>query len=328
MVQSRKFLFLSIFGFVIFYHSLIGKECVDSLSYSKKTYIYKTVDDHEIKADVYKGQNDDIQPVLIWIHGGALIFGTRNWINHEFLQMLIEAGYTVVSMDYRLAPEIKLESIIADLEDAYNWVRNEGPELFKIDPDRVAVSGGSAGGYLTLMTGFRVKPPPKVLVSFYGYGDITGPWYSKPDPFYNQQEKIAREKAFEAIGDSIISNTPQFLMERRVLFYLYCRQQGIWPQEVTGHDPENENGWYFEYEPIRNITKNYPPTLLLHGEKDTDVPFEQSVMMARELKFADVDYEFIRHPDWGHGFDNAGLKDPAVKDAFNKVLIFLEKHLK
>jgi acetyl esterase/lipase len=258
----------------------------------------------------------------------VLIVGTRNWINTEFLEMLIESGYTVVSIDYRLAPETKLESIIEDLADAYSWVYNEGPALFHIDPDRIAVSGGSAGGYLTLMSGFRARPFPKVLVSFYGYGDITGSWYSKPDPFYNQQEKISREKALEAIGDSTISETPQSYMEKRSQFYLYCRQLGLWPLEVSGHDPHDENGWFFEYEPIKNITGNYPPTVLLHGEKDTDVPFDQSVMMARELKFNGIDYEFIRDPEWGHGFDNAGLKDPSVKNAFDRVLEFLEKYMK
>lgn len=328
MVQCRKFLFLSIFGFVIFCHPLTGKEFEDSLSYSKKTYIYKTVDDHEIKTDVYKGQSEEIQPVLIWIHGGALIVGTRNWINTEFLEMLIDAGYTVVSIDYRLAPETKLESIIEDLEDAYRWVYNEGPALFHIDPDRIAVSGGSAGGYLTLMSGFRVRPFPKVLVSFYGYGDITGSWYSKPDPFYNQEDKVSRGKALEAIGDSTISEIPQSYMEKRIQFYLYCRQLGLWPLEVSGHNPQDENGWFFEYEPIKNITRNYPPTVLLHGEKDTDVPFEQSVMMARELKFNGIDYELIRNPEWGHGFDYAGSKDPSVKNAFARVLEFLEKYMK
>ena len=234
----------------------------------------------------------------------------------------------MVSIDYRLAPETKLESIIEDIEDAYYWVRNKGPELFSIDPNRIGISGGSAGGYLTLMTGFRVKPPPKVLVSFYGYGDITGPWYSQPDPFYNQEPKVTMEKAYNVVGDSIISNTSQLSVEERSQFYLYCRQQGVWPQEVSGHDPESEKQWYLGYEPIRNISKNYPPVILLHGEKDTDVPFEQSFLMAEELKLQGVEFEFVNNPDWGHGFDYAGLKDPSVKDAFHKVIDFLEKHLK
>jgi acetyl esterase/lipase len=326
-IQICFFLIICILGTFSSQYALIGQEYNPDINYYKNTYTYKIVDKHEIKADVYKGPEEGIQPVIMWIHGGALILGTRDWINIEFLNVWIEKGYTVVSIDYRLAPETKLASIIEDVEDAYYWVRNKGPGLFNIDPDRIGVSGGSAGGYLTLMTGFRVNPPPRALISFYGYGDITGSWYSQPDSFYNQETKVSTEKAYNVIGDSIISNTPQFLIDGRSQFYLYCRQQGLWPQKVSGHDPDSEKLWFSGYEPLRNISKNYPPTLLLHGEKDTDVPFEQSFLMSEELKQQGVEFEFINNPDWGHGFDFAGLKDPAVKDAFNKVLKFLEKHL-
>ncbi len=65
-------------------------------------------------------------------------------------------------------------------------------------------------------------------------------------------------------------------------FYLYCRQQGIWPEEISGHQP-SERDWFSPFEPLRNVSATYPPTLLLHGEADTDVPFEQSVLMAEQL---------------------------------------------
>ena len=120
----------------------------------------------------------------------------------------MKAGYTVVSIDYRLAPETKLAAIIEDLEDAYAWVRAEGPDLFKIDPNRIAVVGHSAGGYLTLVAGFRLKPRPRALVSFYGYCDLTGTWYARPDSFYNQLPAISKDQAFATVGDSLISSTP------------------------------------------------------------------------------------------------------------------------
>ena len=301
----------------------------DQSDYTKNTYAYKVVDNHEILADVYRYPGEEVRPAIIWIHGGALIFGTRNWLSPWQLEKYLKASYTVVSIDYRLAPEAKLAAIIEDLTDAYDWVRAKGPDLFKIDPDRVAVVGHSAGGYLTLMAGFRLNPRPKALVSFYGYGDITGPWYSQPDPFYNQMPTVSRDKALEVVGDSTISSTPaQFSADRRFQFYLYCRQQGLWPREVTGHDPQKERDWYREYEPLRNVTPEYPPTVLLHGEKDTDVPFEQSSLMAEALKRNGVRYEFIRNPDWDHGFDDAGMEDPAVEKAFRRILTFLNKQLR
>jgi acetyl esterase/lipase len=297
--------------------------------YSKYSYTYKIVNAHEIRADVYRYPDGEARPAIIWIHAGALIIGSRNWLPSRQLEKYVKAGYNVVAIDYRLAPETKLPEIIEDLKDAYAWVRAKGPDLFKIDPDRIAVVGHSAGGYLTLMAGFRLVPRPKALVSFYGYGDLTGPWYAQPDSFYNQKPSVSKDQAFAAVGDSVISGTPtRSLTGGRYQFYLYCRQQGLWPIEVSGHDPDKERAWFSPYEPLRNVTKAYPPTVLLHGEKDTDVPFEQSVLMAEALKRHGVEYEFIANPDWGHMFDGGGWDDPAVQEAFDRVLTFLEKHVR
>ena len=72
-------------------------------------------------------------------------------------------------------------------------------------------------------------------------------------------------------------------------------------------------------EPIQNVSGRYPPTILLHGETDTDVPFRQSAMMSVEL---------VTDPAWGHGFDGRNRDDTSVKEAFEKILSFLEEHLK
>lgn len=297
---------------------------IDEISHSKNTYTYKVVDGHEIQADVYRRSGEELRPAIVWIHGGALIAGSRSGLRTEHLEEYLNAGFTIVSIDYRLAPETKLAEIIEDLEDAYVWVRTKGPDLFNVDPDRMAMVGHSAGGYLALMAGFRLKPQPNALVSFYGYGDITGPWYSKPDSIYNTAPAVSKELAFADIGDSAISSPST---SNRWQFYIYCRQQGIWPREVSGHNLDKDRDWFTSYEPLHNVTSEYPPTFLLHGEKDKDVPFEKSALMAEALKNQGVQYEFIANPNWGHSFDRAGMKDPMVKDAFDQILKFLEKHV-
>ena len=72
-------------------------------------------------------------------------------------------GFVLVSIDYRLAPEVKLPAVIEDVQDAFRWLREQGPKQLRIDPDKLVVSGGSAGGYLTLMTGCCVKPRPPMM---------------------------------------------------------------------------------------------------------------------------------------------------------------------
>ncbi len=104
-----------------------------------KTLIYKKC---EIKADVYAAADGTRNPAVMWVHGGALIQGSRKWIDGPFLGELRKRGFAVVSIDYRLAPETKLPAIIEDVQDAWKWLRTHGSQQFGIDPDRIAVAGG------------------------------------------------------------------------------------------------------------------------------------------------------------------------------------------
>ena len=182
----------------------------------------------------------------------------------------------------------------------------------------------SSGGYLALMAGFAVSLRPTALVSFYGYGDIIGPWYSQPDPFYLRQPLISRERAYSVVGQEVISGTPE--PHDRDDFYLYCRQQGLWPNEVAGHDPAIEPGFFLPYCPLQNVDSSYPPTLLLHGDQDTDVPYEQSVLMQRKLAEVGVPHELVTIPNGKHGFDYD--RDSAVvAQAFDTVINFLSRQI-
>lgn len=292
--------------------------------FAKATYEYKYVEGHAIKADVYRPPDNRVRPVILWIHGGALIFGDRTKIRAVQLARYLKEGFVVVCIDYRLAPETKLPGIIEDLQDAYRWVRTQGPLLFHCDSKRVAVVGHSAGGYLTLSAGYQCEPPPRALVSFYGYGDITGAWYSRPDPFYSKEPAVSAEKARQSVGNTIVTEGEE---EQRWFFYLYCRQQGLWPKEVGGWDPEKEPSRFAPYCPVQNVRSNYPPTLLLHGDHDTDVPFQQSELMARELERHHIKHRLIRIQGGAHGFDG-NPNDPQAAAAFEQAIAFLKKRLK
>jgi acetyl esterase/lipase len=290
----------------------------------RSTYTYKTIGDLRIHADVYQKPDDKIHPAVFWIHGGALIMGSRWGLNQDQAEKYLNAGYTVISIDYRLAPQVKAKEIFEDIRDAYRWVQTEGLKLFRIDPDRIAVVGHSAGGYLALSAGFILKPSPRAIVSFYGYGDVAREWYSQPDPFYNRQPTVTKEEAYQTVGSRVISEDHYGNRER---FYLYCRQQGLWPQEVVGFDPDKEPKLFDLFCPLRNVTKTYPPTLLLHGDHDTDVPYEQSVMMAEELERNGVQHELITMPGRGHVFDRA-MGDPEIVATFDRVIQFLDLWMK
>jgi len=285
--------------------------------------VYKKAGGCEIKADVFGPADSAVAPAAVWIHGGALIMGSRRLAqNNGVLRALLDAGFRVVSIDYRLAPETKLPAIIEDVQDAFQWVRAQSREL-GIDADRLVVSGGSAGGYLTLITGFCVKPRPKALAPFWGYGDIVGPWYSRPDPFYSKQPAVSREEALAAVTTTPLSEPPP--KNTRGRFYLHCRQQGIWPKEVAGHDPDREDKWFTPYCPIRNVTREYPPTMLVHGTADTDVPYEQSKMMAARLAAVGVKHQLVTVPDGAHGIGNIAVSEQ--ERIYRNAALFLKEHV-
>ncbi len=294
------------------------------MTLTSDTFTYKRIGDLEIRADVYGGSGPKGRPVIVWLHPGALMFGDRRMIQPDQLERYLGAGYAVVAVDYRLAPETRVPEILADVQDAIAWVRTEGPGRFGIDPTRLALVGHSAGGYLTLMAGCTVVPRPQALVAFYGYGDIAGSWYSAPSPHYCQFPLVSEAEARAVVGQTPLSGSSGEPVRGR--FYLYCRQRGLWPLMVTGHDPAEDLARLLPYCPVRQVSADFPPTLLLHGTADTDVPYEQSLLMESALEAARVPHEFITIPGGEHMFDRRHT-DPKVAAACTSVLAFLDRHL-
>ena len=294
------------------------------MSEAKQTHVFKEAEGCTLRADVYRPAGDGPHPVIVWMHGGALITGHRAGVSSREVPLYCGADYAMVSIDYRLAPTTKLAETIEDVRDAFAWVRAEGPDLFAADPDRLVAMGSSAGGYLTLMAGFCVEPRPRALVAVAGYGDIVGDWYSRPDPFYRRQPLIEEQAARAAVGAEPTVGTPD-RQGQRGSFYLWCRQNGRWPIEVAGHDPDREPEAFRPFCPVQNVTRQYAPTFLIHGNRDTDVPYEQSVMMARALAAAGVDHEFVTIEGGGHC--SMGGSEAEVKATYARVLAFLKRHV-
>lgn len=286
-----------------------------------QTHVYKTVNGIDLKASVFGALPLENRawprPTIVWLHGGALVLGTRHDLERTRraqLDAYLDAGWVVVAIDYRLAPEDQLPAIWEDVSDAFAWVRGDGRQLIGSDPGRVAAVGPSCGGYLALLAGGKLDPPPRAVVSFFGYGDIIGDWYAKPAPYYLGLPSVTEATAWGAVGDESVAELP--LHHDRREFYVYLRQRGLWPKVVGGDRPLED------FCPERLVTRSYPPTLLFHGEADTDVPFEQSLRMAAALDVTGVRHQLKVIPGASHSFDRAG--DAAARDAITQAVGFLK----
>ena len=285
-------------------------------------HTYKKVNNLEIKLSVYPPETGSINsPVIVLLHGGALINGSRFMYKPDdpANKLFFELGATVITVDYRLAPETKLPEIIKDIQDCFKWIYSEGKNIYQYDTDNIIVAGHSAGGYLTMMCGFCLEKPPKALITYYGYGDITKDWYTKPDAFYRTKKLEDEPKWWFKNKETACS----YKGRGTGAIYLYYRQNGLWTKGVSGVDPKKNPKFFDQYEPIKNISKNYPPILMLHGDKDTDVPYEKSVDMSKELTKFGVENQLITIKNGPHGFDIKQVDTEQVKHATIKVKEFI-----
>jgi acetyl esterase/lipase len=293
----------------------------------KTTYSYKLFGT-KIELDVYRpAASVGPGPVVVWIHGGALIMGSRANVPPHLLRLCRERGYALVSIDYRLAPQVQAPEIVGDVRDAFRWMRTEGAATAGLDASRIAVVGASAGGYLTLMTGIVVEPKPLALVSYYGYGDVDGDWYTQPSEHYRTVvPPYDGDEARNSIRDAVVTSPPdeaQAVARRR--YYHYLRQNGLWTREVTGFDPATQSAQLDALCPVRNVTAAYPPTLLIHGTADTDVPYDRSVTMAAELGRHGVEHALVTVEGAEHGL--ADVDQARVDEAHARAAAFLVEHL-
>jgi len=291
----------------------------------KVTVVYKQAGGVDIKADVFADAAPQPRPAVVWIHGGGLINGHREQLSGPVRDFAFANGFALVSLDYRLAPESKLPAILSDLDDAFRWLRGDGAKRFQIDPERIAVTGGSAGGFLTLATGFRVQPPPRVLLAFWGYGDLLGDWAAAPSPHprHNQKQVSAEEAAQQGSGLAVADSRQR--KGDGGAIYIHARQTGEWPRLVSGFDPRRESEKIIPFLPVKNVRAGFPPTVLIHGTADTDVPFEQSQLMVREFEKHGVTFELHAIAGAEHGL--WGGKPDEIADAHRKAFAFVKREL-
>src|SRR5207245_2016462 len=114
--------------------------------------------------------------------------------------------------------------------------------------------------------------------------------------------------AYKAVGDKVLTGAEGKEGKTRGQFYLYLRQNGWWTKAVSGFDPQTERAKLDPFCPVRNITPQYPPILMIHGTVDTDVPYELSANMAKELARHKVPHELITVPGAGHGLGGGDPK--------------------
>ena len=235
-------------------------------------------------------------PLIIWIHGG----GWQNGSKERCLPLrkgYTERGYAVASINYRLSGHATFPAQIEDCKAAVRWLRAHAKE-YNIDPDRFGVWGSSAGGHLVSLVGTS--------------GDV-----KEFDVGGNLEQSSRVQAVCDYYGPTdfkVFVTTPG-----------YEKHGGVNSPEaklIGGAVLENK-GKASRLNPITYVTKDDPPFLIVHGDKDRTVPINQSQLLFESLKVVGVSGHF--HTIHGAGHGKPGFDAPEIE---TMVLAFFERHLK
>jgi acetyl esterase/lipase len=263
--------------------------------------VYKTVDSLELKLDILRpGNVHGETPVLISIHGGAWLSGTRTqdfFYGSKLFSKLLAKGYAIVSIDYRLSQQAKFPAQIQDCNDAINFIY-QNSEKYNLNKDKISVTGGSAGGHLAAlvgtsnehnitefyMNGIKPKYKIKAVIDCFGVSDL-----------------IAC-RGNSGMVDHDDSNSAE--------------------AQLLGFPPLIRPDLAKLASPTTYITKNTPPFLIYHGDKDPIVQYSQSILLHSYLDLAGVKNKFITVKGAGHGGPEFG------KDEYdNETILFLDSYM-
>lgn len=222
-------------------------------------------DGEPLKLDAHIPEGKGPFAAVILVHGGGWSAGSKqaNFIQPLF-PVLDASGLAWFSIDYRLAPKYPYPAAVEDVEAAIRFVKKHAKE-FRIDPDRIALSGESAGGHLVALVATRSKPDTKVaaVLPFYGAFDM--------EALVVPRGEVSRGfRDFLKIND-LSDQSRAVLREASAATY---------------------------------VKPGLPPFLLIHGTKDEAVPYEQSVHFCEQLKSKGNSCELYTVRDGIHGVIN------------------------
>lgn len=259
-----------------------------------------------LPADTAPGQR---RPALVWIHGGGWTGGTKNEARAKNVcTTAAAAGYVAVSIDYRLGAGAWPTNLF-DCKNAVRFLRANAVR-YGVDPDRIAVAGGSAGGHLALMVALTTgKPGLEPAGGATPYAGVSSAVRCVAN-FYGITNILTRRETDKQGNPS---------ETRRTL-----------AGAISVHRATSESDPVLALSsPVTHVARNSPPMLTLHGRADATVDYLQAEELDRVARERGASHELLLLDGVGHTFDlQTWAKKPLPRDLRPVFLAFLAKHLK
>ena len=293
-------------------------------------------------------------PLLVWVHGGAWRFGTNQALRDTILrtsggeqpntQALMraafqQAGWAVASINYRYSHQALFPGALHDVKEAVRFFRAHAHK-FGIDPQRIAVAGGSAGGHLSMLVahtgdsavensaaessasapehneyfeGRAASAYPShssqvaAAASFYGVSDLRTIFTDRPLAGYALDHPEDDGAEWRLLGSTYpvpadMSTIDASTGERAVPGVCIERTQKNWERAhpIDAVRPQKRVN-KVESAPAQGASGDATPLMLVHGISDSCVPYQQSVRVYQALRTRQVPTDLVLVPDAEHG---------------------------
>jgi acetyl esterase/lipase len=249
---------------------------------------FGNLSDKPLKLDLYKPiKLEKPVPGLIFIHGGAWKGGNKD-MYRPYAARYAQRGYVAACISYRLSGEAPYPAAVEDAKCAVRWMRaNTGK--YRVDPNHICVMGGSAGGHLAMMVAYSWSD--RELEGSGGHENIS-----------------SRVQAVVNIYGPCDLTVP------------YMRDAEVVRQFLAGKKYDEARELYEKASPLFHLTRDDPPTLILHGTLDSLVPISQSDKLVKRLKQVGVPHTYDRLEGWPHVMDLAEV-------VFKRCVFFIDRFL-
>ena len=238
--------------------------------------VYKQTPEKELKLDIYHLDSLQIaQPLLVFIHGGSWKSGDKDDYR-RYLVDYAEKGYVTATLSYRFAQEAPFPAALDDVVCGLSWLKEHAAEYW-IDPDRIALIGGSAGAHLIMML---------------AYHSYDASYQRVADCDYGADQKV--RAIVNLYGPTDLTTE-------------YARSHPSVINFIGQDYSEQTHSAYAAASPLEFVSADDPPTMSFHGTLDELVPVSQADRLHQALDRQNVPNTYHRLKGWPHTMD-LGLK--------------------
>jgi acetyl esterase/lipase len=277
-------------------------QAADAPNYSREEdIIYGRKFGTALTMDIFRPKETNGYAVLFMVSGGW--FSAKEAINAKFLGKFLDRGYTVFAIVHGSQPRYIIPEVTQDIHRAVRYVRHHANK-FGVRPDRFGISGASAGGHLSLTMGVHGKKgsqDAKDPVDRESSAVQAVACFFPPTDFLNYGTN-----GVDAVGVGILKNFKSAFGAR-------------------ADSEESRQAYGKEISPINFVTKDLPPTLIIHGDADKLVPYQQAEIFIKKATEAGVPAKLINRPGKDHGWADM-VEDIAIcADWFDQHLRGIKK---